>query len=392
MDLELSEHFTPDAWQMLNSFWHSLQERMKELKIANTQQTTILSGIEEFIHEFIEDYKDRERINFERTLELIQEIGSPSEILQAMDLPIEEKIIQDRREADIKTATVDFREDYSKTTQIKCQICEWLNASDSKFCENCGKRIIKQREMKKPSYIPQEAIDHPYIASLSISYLILITLGVVFHYLRNSPSNPTRLSHERFIEILHDIPIFILIPTIIIGLFSGYVIDHSFLEERRSKYDTQLSHFQDYYSLGIILTLISLWLLYVYLPFSINYNEALVLVFSLAFFANGIAIWINKRNLDNRSAITTSYLDLLKFTKAIDNYNYTRIRDINIAGSVVSFVISAVLWSSYDYSILGVTAWIAFIPMLLMLINGIALMNYYSWSHINRFIAAKSLQ
>ncbi|MFX0094488.1 MAG: hypothetical protein ACFFBD_22310, partial [Candidatus Hodarchaeota archaeon] len=83
----ISGNFTPDAWQMFNSFLWSLQEKMDEFNITQEQQTSVFSGIKEYLQEYIEDYKNSALIPFEETMELISNIGSPSEILQALDLP-----------------------------------------------------------------------------------------------------------------------------------------------------------------------------------------------------------------------------------------------------------------------------------------------------------------
>ncbi|MFX1513860.1 MAG: zinc ribbon domain-containing protein, partial [Promethearchaeota archaeon] len=346
------------------------------------------------------------KVNFDKALALIQEIGSPSEILQAMDLPIEQIISHEssktteRSILPIKKSVVTTKEPVrvvakpttsdKLSSKLYCTNCNWPNEFDSRFCENCGRRITEEATSilyQKQENVPQEIITHPFLTSFLISYLILIILGNLILLVIYSDFNTNSQSADRYVKALHDIPKLSIIPAIFISLISGYFISQSDLSKKPSRYEIQLARIQNYYSFGVGISLISLWWLFTYLPFKASYEELFILVFLLAFCASGLAIWFSTQNRNNKS-MDASYLVLLRLTKIIDNVNRQRLRDINIRGAIIISVIVFFLWQDHDWFILSIPAWIAYIFMFLFLLNGVVLMHYYSWSQINRFVAS----
>ncbi len=562
---ELSGSFTPDAWQLISSFLTNLQKKMDQFDITPEQRSTIYNGIEEFIQEFVEDYSDKAKINFDEALALIQEIGSPSEILQAMEMPVERVTAQ-------KTVSVP-----TKPVKNRCSSCNWANESDARFCENCGRRLTEvvdttessflpkifttypnvtsilisyfifiiavivevgvplvliipdsekdpsliptiwgvaliimippavifgligsylitqldqvQKASRMPElqqmhssplpseimehptlasvlisymifliiatiegfivyfsegsdnewlmstmlpivtlafivpavcigliggflidrlsqiqksakyaeiertrkgvYIPWEIIDHPYTALVLLSYLVLLALGNI----QIALDFPSRLPGEEsdLFNRLSDVATGTLIPAVILGLISGYLITQIYREKRSPQYkhDIHFAHFQRYFSLGLILTLISAWLFWIFSPIRVNETEFGIWVISLLLGGFILLIWLYKWN-DGNKPYDLPYLVLARYKKSLDFYNSKKLRDYTIVGSMVILMAVYVIWENngvwYGATVLEAPAWFAAVFSLILMLYGVLLMNFYSWTRIKRFI------
>ncbi|MFX0112953.1 MAG: hypothetical protein ACFFB3_00245 [Candidatus Hodarchaeota archaeon] len=572
---ELSEYFTPDAWQLIDSFVLNLQKKMNQFSISSEEQVTIFDWIEEFIQEFVEDYKGKAKINFDEALGLIREIGSPSEILQAMELPIEQMTKEEGAisppEAVVTPTPIVTAPQQAIITEQKtlkraergyklpCSACNWPNYPDAVFCENCGRRITEPLETRKTTSLPPGMKAHPTAFSVLYSYILLLIIGffeglivyianlddpdetdglltdiipavigimmipaVVFGlamaYLVerldqdqepiNLPSEITKYPNAAFIlltystlliiaffegilvflmsmdnpeyqgnylltewlapaaiiaiapaiifglifsyliqqvdqeqraiqapkrmeavrdgyfpqEIIdypfiatfllaylvlvifgnftyvlegwgnfdldsfYEMPTEALVPAIIIGIVVGLLINRLYPVSPKSKYRRQLTYFQKYYSLGVILTVISIWLFFIYAPIKIGENEYTIISIFLTIGSFVLPGWLYKWNLGNRPS-DAPYWDLLRHKKVIESYNSKRLKDLNIVGGVIIliFVISA--WSArMTWTLFELPAWVTVAFSLLLFLNGAALMSYYSWARINRFI------
>jgi hypothetical protein len=539
---ELSEHFTVDAWQLIDSFVGSLQKKMDQFGISSEEQVTVYDWIDEFIQEFMEDYKGIAKINFDEALGLIREIGSPSEILQAMELPIERIANGEMRISSLKTAATpaqnvitppkaviapqEFLKAEERSYRLPCSACNWPNYPDAIFCENCGSQITesveartgptllpgmrahptafsvfysyillliigffeafliyiaslddpneseellsgiipavigvmmvpavvfgltmgylverldqnqetinlpseiraypnvasillaycalliiavfegillyiafidgaeyqqenwllsewlgpaaiiviapaiifglifshliqqvdqerralkapRRMEVAKRSFFPQEIIDYPFIGTFLLAYLVLVIFGNFLYLIEGWGSFD--------IESFYEMPTEALAPAIIIGIVVGLLIGQLYRVSPRTKYRRQLTYFQKYYSLGLILTSISIWLFY----------------------------------LGNRPS-DAPYWDLLRHKKVIESYNSKKLKDLNIFGGVIILVFVISVWSAQmTWTLLELPAWVAVAFSLILFLNGAALMSYYSWARINRFV------
>ena len=389
---ELSSFFTSDAWQLISSFLNNLQTKMDQFNITAEEQKTVFNGIEEFTLEFIENYKDKTKITFTQALGLIQDIGSPSEILQSMDLPIDkltkQKVLITQEEKPV---------DIPKHDKVFCLTCGWPNELDSNFCDNCGIRITKVVEDKKAiglPRIPHEIINTPYIASFLLSYLVLIVLGNLALVITYSPLTQPNLEFiPDLFRQLSDIPTRMFVPAVIIGLILGFVITRLY-SDKLMQYDMHLIDLQKFFSLGVVLTLISLWLILIYIPIRVTRDEMVFLIIFLTLISCTLPIWGIKWNSVNKPS-DIPYLTFLKYLKALREYNIRNIRIYNFVGFVIIFFIVTAFWSALmgytvfeipGWTVFGVPAWIALILSLLMLLNGVLLLYYYSWVNINRFI------
>jgi hypothetical protein len=572
---ELSEYFTPDAWQLIDSFVLSLQKKMDQFSISSEEQVTIFEWIEEFVQEFIEDYKGRAKINFDEALGLIREIGSPSEILQSMELPVEqvmkEEAVMSPPETVVKPAQTipepqqaliapqkTLKAD-ERGYKLPCSACNWPNYPDSVFCENCGRRITepvdtkktptllpgmnahptafsvlysyvllliiglfeglivyisslddpneadsllsdiipgvigvmmipavvfglimgylverldqdqqpvnipseitkypnaasilltycgfliiaffegilvymqnadnpsyesnwllnewlgpaaiiviapaiifglifsyliqqvdeaqsvtktpRRMEAAKDSYFPQEIIDYPFIATFLLAYLVLVIFGN-FTYVLEGWGNFD-------VESFYDMPTEALVPAIVIGIVGGLLIGRLSPVSSKSKYRRQLTYFQKYHSLGVILTAISVWLFFIYAPIKIGENEYTIISIFLTIGSFVLPGWLYKWNLENKPS-DAPYWDLVRHKKVIESYNNKKLKDLNIVGGVIILIFVVSAWSArMTWTLFGLPAWVTVAFSLLLFLNGAGLMSYYSWARINRFV------
>ncbi|MHA2270479.1 MAG: zinc ribbon domain-containing protein [Candidatus Hodarchaeales archaeon] len=573
---ELSDHFTIDAWQLIDSFIGSLQKKMNKFCISSEEQVTVFDWIEEFIQEFVEDYKGKAKINFDEALGLIREIGSPSEILQAMELPIEriangEVVISSPKTATPPAQSVaapqqsviapqEFLKADERSYRLPCSACNWPNYPDAIFCENCGSKITEgvvartgptllpgmqshpttfsifysyillliigffeafliyigsldepneadelltgiipavfgvmmipavvfgltmgylverldqdqqpinlpseiraypnaasillaygalliiavvegiliyiafideaeyqqenwllsewlgpaaiisilpaiifglifshliqqvdqeRRAVKAPrrmeaargGFFPQEIIDYPFIGIFLLAYLILVIFGNFLYLIEGWGSFD--------IESFYEMPTEALVPAIISGIVGGLLISQLYRVSPRTKYPRQLTYFQKYYSLGIILTAISMWLFFIYVPIRISESQYTVISICLTVGSFMLPVWLYKWNLSNRPS-DAPYWDLLRHKKVIESYNSKKLKDLNIFGGVIILVFVISAWSAQmTWTLLELPAWVAVAFSLILFLNGAALMSYYSWARINRFV------
>ena len=55
-------YFTDDAWYLIEAFFSKLQKKLIESQVPERKQDSILKGLEDFLYEYIEDHKGREKI------------------------------------------------------------------------------------------------------------------------------------------------------------------------------------------------------------------------------------------------------------------------------------------------------------------------------------------
>jgi len=208
---ELSYYFTSDGWRMIISFVENLKKRLNQFDIDIGEKESIFNGIEEFIQEFVEEYKDRAKITFNEALSLIREIGSPSEIIQSMDLTIEQMMTRD--------STKDSQE-YEK---IICKICRWPNEPDSKYCDSCGKKLIELREEETAAHLPQIMLRFPNVTSIIFTYQVFIIYGLFIGVVATVIYSEWEI--HKIVELFLSLFILLIAPAIIYGLIFGFLIE-----------------------------------------------------------------------------------------------------------------------------------------------------------------------
>lgn len=388
---ELSGSFTPDAWQMFNSFLWSLQEKMNEFNIAQEQQNSVFSGIKEYLQEYIEDYNRKVQIiPFEETMELIRNIGSPSEILQALDLPIEKA-----RAQTILQKTV-------SDSKLQCRHCNWLNTSDSQFCENCGNRLVDSLDKSSLTLFRQKFADYPYRISILVSYTLLLVIGTI-QILFTIMNNPEAFDIGELLGAILINVFGMLIPATVLGVLFGFFLKDLVGDKAlfRYKYDQVLAYFQILFDLGFAFTMISasmvwLWLGLVYFDLlNLEEIEDYILPIMILIVLLGciivFAMWITQWNSSNKTR-EVPYLLLLKTKQILGNSNKLRLQSLNfklfgaiLVLSLLWFSVSTIMGSFVLTDFLnGAYLLFAFI----LIFNGLLLIRYNSWIYILTFISS----
>ena len=93
---------------------------------------------------------------------------------------------------------------------------------------------------------------------------------------------------------------------------------------------------------------------------------------------------------DGNKPYNLPYLALARYKKSIDLYNSKKLKDYTIAGSMAILIAVYVIWESngvwHDATVLEAPAWFAVVFSLILMLYGVLLMNFYSWTRIKRFI------
>lgn len=378
---ELSPYFMDDSWRLIKTFLENLQTKLIEFNVPHDQQSSILNGTEEFIYEFVEEFKNKEKINFNRTLSLLKEIGSPTDIIMSLDLV---EPVSKMAQSPMKKIT---------TQTIICKNCFHVNDSETQFCENCGRPLAQKMKIK------QEIIDHPYSVSFLGIYVILIVSGAIWGYmfpdLNEVPSNP--------IFLFYASAVMMLTPTIIISIISGAILNH-LTGERKSfklKYNMALEHFEESFAVGfVILFLEGIIFFFIYSAGITTYTRIydhpsfvqipiiLILLFPsiVGLFLPFCGAFLSLR----KKPSNIPYLTLLKTKKIYNNYAAKQLGLANVYGFIGVIVITWIWGFLFPNLLLESSTeffGVVFIFLLFMLAyNGIVIMYLYSWPTITRFI------
>ena len=174
MNLEsLMNNFTDDAWYLIEAYFAKLDIQLHDSQLSERKQLSILSGLEDYLCEYIDDYKGRTKISFKLTLKLLEEIGSPHEIIQTLDISHGTKVLN----TSSPTQSVSVQPQTTYTARIVCRNCHYSLAKGSLFCDNCGYQLTR----KSPSMIvPQIIIDHSYLTSFVISWIAIALFVLSF--------------------------------------------------------------------------------------------------------------------------------------------------------------------------------------------------------------------
>ncbi len=362
---KFEEFFTTDAWIIIQSFFTQLENKLTEYKIPHSKQKSTIEGLIEYLEEFIENRKTDRKINFNDALKLLEEIGSPSDIISMLEIPQDLRIEQQIQSPNQKLQNIQI-----------CLKCQFLNSKDAEFCENCGTNLItKELQVSK---IKQSIIDHPYSFSFILAYIGLVfVLSIIFMPNVQNPlySIVSGLFYASF-------------PAPLIAVINGWILDY-FLKEKKSskfKYNKIMNDIEINFALGSFLFFLSTCLL---LLFGITLQLAMVVLIAIIFCFCLFFILILEAQLkpDN-----IPYIELLKLKKALEEYTQEKIKNHNINFTVaispviiIAIIIIFTYPPSYDVSGVIISA-IMFIFSLYSGFNGILAMYYYSWPKIRSYV------
>ena len=308
---DLSSYFTTDAWQVIDSFVQNLQKKLDQFNIVTNDQSAIFNGIQEFLQDFVSDYKESAKITFSEALSLIQDIGSPSEILQSMELSGDEALSQVH-----EPIPHIIKEKAASSKSTSCPSCSWFNEIDSVFCDNCGRKLIiseKKYPSKPMSLIPPEFISSPLVAGFLISYLIFVIggmLSLIFTY--SVLNEPDLVYIPELFHKLTDVSTLTIIPAFLGGIFLSLVINWIFKNKiLHDRYHEHLLGLQKKFSLGLMVTLIALWSILVYIPIRVTRDEITTLILILILVSFTFPILIYRWNRTNKPTETPYFISSL---------------------------------------------------------------------------------
>lgn len=363
---DLKEFFTMDAWRLVTTFFTNFSDKLKEEEISESQQHAIVDDLNYFITEFVGDYKNKEKLSYETALKLLREIGSPTDIIMALE---PEKVPTKSSEIEMKIIT---------TTQRFCANCQYPNIHEAIYCDNCGKKLVSLTRLKER--FVQEIIDHTYLASFIVIYAALGGLSFIL----NTPyvPNPVQRLAMSFGMLI--------VPAIVFAIITGAILN-SFTKEMKSfkaKYKSLLGYFEELFTLGFSFVFIAslIFGLLALFGFPLFFIIALVLMFTSV-------IWLLVLQGGKPEGI--SYITLLTAKKMINGRIQGNIAKINIFGGTI-LVTLIIIWNFYIYNILFDSPLIfegailvSFLQIIAVLasLNGYLMMYYYSWSYVGKYLA-----
>jgi hypothetical protein len=318
---DLEEFFTTDAWSLLETFFSNLRAKMIETGIPTAEQKTVVEGLDYYISEFVENYKNKEKVNYESTLKLLREIGSPTDIILEVS---SEKIRIKTSETEIKVE--------GKTPRF-CPRCQYPNASDAIFCENCGKKFVTMAQLK--DRIIQESIDHIYIASFLVIYPILGGLGFILN--TSVPNLVQRLAMSFGM---------LIVPTLVLTLIVGTVLN-SFTKDMKSfkvKYNQILNHFEETVLGGFVSAFMASIIFGLLALMGIIWSFPVAIIVLTTSF-----IWLVVVVVQSKKPQGIPYLTLLTAKRMFDSYVQEKLLKFNLFGGIV-IVTFIVIWNFSSYN------------------------------------------
>ncbi|MFW9854857.1 MAG: hypothetical protein ACFFFG_07335 [Candidatus Thorarchaeota archaeon] len=373
-NLGLRDCFTNDAWSLISSFFLELQKKMQEAAVPTGLQASLLEGLNEFIVEFTEDASSPDKVNYQRALILLQEMGSPTEIILTLD--------GSKWREPTPSETTISTERFSRT----CTKCRQPNPNDAFYCENCGYSLYAQRSSK--ATVSQIIIDHPYTFSFLALYGTLALLAWIWG--EQTAPHTTLASHIAPLGTALFVAFF---PAIFLALLFGWVAD-LFLTDQKSftyRYNKILNHFEDSFVLGFVMVFFACFFLsiaggsgfYVYILLGIG-------VLLSAFVYAPITLIAKPQGLP--------YVTLLRAKQRLDNYALKKLRIRNFYPGSILFVFTF-LWGMVLAPVftpnLAFEGKLFFTFLLLLALglgyNGGLVMYYYSWPMVTRFIQEHDL-
>ncbi|MHA2247155.1 MAG: hypothetical protein ACXADY_19575 [Candidatus Hodarchaeales archaeon] len=401
----LSENFTEDAIFLIHSYFDNLQKKLESSEVPQTKQGFIIRGLYYFINEFIEDHTSKNNIiSFETTLEILNEIGSPTDIIQTLSFTKDSPMMFTTKDngssiEPISTfgSTTPFSESPQKVNQlIVCKYCYTSNSFSSNYCENCGRNLSYQQDL--PQSIKQEIIDHNYFITFLFCWFGLALFQVIFYassgisiFSLLFPDIRVRSWGIRFPEDLALSMILSFIPAIIVTFIIGFIFDELYLNKLKSskqKYDQAIENLYSRFILGIWLTVFGI-ILFVFLILNGFSEFILPLFIALGIY---VASFWNHFFLGGKPS-NVPYFKLLSTKKMLDNHakeKYFMFNPILILISVFLVTLWTILANSYLHPEIQIQELILIGGLVLITIiiisNGIFFLYFYNWSNIKKFL------
>ncbi len=401
----LSESFTEDAVFLIHSYFNKLQNKLETSGVPQTKQGFIVRGLYYFINEYIEDHTSKNHIiSFETTLEILNEIGSPTDIIQTLSFTKDSQTTFTMKEngssiepvSTFRSTTPVSKSPQKVNHQIICKYCYTSNINSSNYCESCGRNLFDQQDL--PQSIKQEIIDHNYFSTFLFCWFGLVIFQILFYasfgisvFSLLFPDIHVRSWGIPFPEELALSMILSFIPAFIVAFIIGFIIDELYLNKLKSskqKYNQVIENFQERFILGIWLTVTGI-ILFAFLIIN-GFGEfipplvILLMIYSASFWKHFF--------LEGKPS-NVPYFKLLSTKKMLDNHvkeQYFRFNPIVIFISVCLVTLWTFLANSFLHPEVPIQELILIGGLVLISIiivsNGLFFIYFYNWSTIKKFL------
>jgi len=362
----LQNHFTEEAWRQFQAYLRNLVDTLEEANISQEQADHTLEGIKEYILGYATELPNQQQISFHQALTLIEEIGSPQEIIRELN----------------PTITTD-----NEQTKF-CPECGAKMPLNDIYCKSCGKNTTIPSRTFSP--VKQWIIDRPNTAGMILSFGLAMVATIIVGILIL-----IGISRGAEISIQMDFG-FVLLACLFlaaVGMAIGWIINSLYGDyiSFRKRYEQVAEFFEERYLSGQILFVIGLWIYGIYgimyrnnITNSYDGNPAAAFIFLLAPLYLILILGLNP----SPSSDEFTYYQLLKLRGKSSQQVSTRLLDFNkIAVAVI--IILAFSWHLFLFPKAEQTAWFA-VPgyvigiLALAMVNGLYYSYQYSWRHLRK--------
>jgi putative flippase GtrA len=317
---DIKKHFTQDAWRVIIDYLQSLERRMDETNAPNNERKIIGDGVKSFIEDFIDDNTTERLITFSKGLGLIATLGSPNEIIPA----------------NFNDAPVIPKSDHPNI--MSCDYCNYANQGEGQFCQRCGNSLFG---ITTGFSLKQNIIDSPYLWSFIIAYI-----GITFLLILSDI--PDLSNNISFIDVLLLSLLRAIIPSIIISIFAGYILNQNYKEEQsfKKKYRRVAERYEEKAVFGFIGTfaiLLPVMAILAGLIVANNLTVALIIgiIFVIILFATVVTFVLSMSHEIEPEEI--SYFDLLSHQNRFDEQVFQNTKD-QLKHYSPYFLIISIIW------------------------------------------------
>ncbi|MCY3412620.1 MAG: hypothetical protein INQ03_13365 [Candidatus Heimdallarchaeota archaeon] len=292
---EIIRHFSQESSYMIKSYIQSLKDIMIGQKLGIEEEEAVLNGIFDYIDEYI--INETTPISFSDTLSLIDQLGSPSEILSSFNLEdLSFEMLEER------TIDPDLRETSGMLTAIQ---------------------------------------NNPYTFGIFGTYLILIIINLIWELFN---------SERSLVENLQSSMLAMIIPGFVFGIIIGYFIDETSKEgvTLESKYRKIVYDYEKpviailaktYIITGPLFGAIAI----IYSSFDWYYIVALAFLFAIIAGIVPMRYVMSNQNAPKPGEVR--YLDLLTFKSKFETYAKARVRIVRTRAMIIGTIIAVILFS-----------------------------------------------
>ncbi|MHA2139431.1 MAG: hypothetical protein ACW98G_16220 [Candidatus Hodarchaeales archaeon] len=379
---DIKGYFASEAWGLFQTYIKSLKEAMERSIVNSDKQKDVIDGIIDYVDEYFEDL-NVEKLSYSSTLNLLKDLGSPSETLVAMDL-LPNQVP--------KSTTIN-----SHSPTINCKKCNNKILVNSHFCEICGTSTAEIKKFK--SVVVQKAIDHLYSAILLGTYILFVSIGVINWMISYSSdlTDPDSMLIFYSIFISPSIIIGSIIITVVLGSLLNLVLKD--MKSEAFKIKELMNSMEDNFAIALLIVALAVLIMDFLVSgiMFINTNRSSFLFFVL-FLVIGegaliiLGLWnylVRPEDPDMLSLLKTKKLASRKIKDHILQLNLVILFTFLLSFTVIPNFINQNLslkWASYA-NYIG----FSFGLIIFFFGNGIYFLYFYSWPYLKRLLPKKTL-